>query len=72
MEGNEEETEALIEAERGIQKVREKPVPRGAVARRAHLRRLQHDLDRAGTAALHQRRRGAVPPGADYARSFAR
>lgn len=44
MEGNEEETEALIEAERGIQKVREEPVPVELSPRRAYLRRLQHDL----------------------------
>lgn len=44
MEDNDEETEALIEAEQGIQKVRQEPVPVELSPRRAYLRRLQHDL----------------------------
>ena len=41
---DEEETEALMEAEEGIRKVREDPVPVELSPRRAYLRRLQHDL----------------------------
>lgn len=44
VENSEEETEALIEAERGIQQVRQDPVPVELTPRRAYLRRLQHDL----------------------------
>lgn len=44
VEGNEEETEAIMEAEQGIQRVLERPEPVELSPRKAHLRRLQHDL----------------------------
>lgn len=44
MEGYEEEAEAILEAEQGIQRVRQNPEPVELSPRKAHLRRLQHDL----------------------------
>ena len=44
MEGSDEEAEAILEAEEGIQRVLQKPEPVELPPRKAHLRRLQHDI----------------------------